>query len=67
MMRFSGQEVSFDVSRMPRGLASRFAGRLPQERPDIVERIKSSILPNESGLEPSYDNAPSESPTQGNS
>ncbi len=52
-MRFSGQEVNWDVANVPRGLATRFAGKLPLEHPELVDHICSSILPTS---EQTYDN-----------
>jgi hypothetical protein len=48
-MRFSGTEVDYDPRDLPYGAATRFAGAVPVAYPELVDRIKASILPQESG------------------
>jgi hypothetical protein len=38
-----------DPRDLPYGAADRFAGAIPAAYPELVDRIKSAILPEESG------------------
>ena len=48
-MRFAGPQVDFDPRNLPYGAADRFAGAIPAAYPELVDRIKTAILPEESG------------------
>jgi hypothetical protein len=45
-MRFSGQNVDFDPCSLPYGLGDRFAGDVAVQNPELVDRIKATVLPN---------------------
>lgn len=48
-MRLAGSLVEVDPREFPYGAADRFAGALPAAYPELVDRIKTAILPEESG------------------
>ena len=48
-MRFACPQVYMDPRDLPYGAADRFAGAIPAAYPELVDRIKSAILPEESG------------------
>lgn len=46
-MRFAGPQIYMDPRSLPYGAADRFAGAIPAAYPELVDRIKSAILPEE--------------------
>lgn len=48
-MRFAGPQIYMDPTEFPYGAADRFAGAIAVANPDLVDRIKAAILPEESG------------------
>lgn len=48
-MRFAGPQIYMDPTELPYGAADRFAGAVAVANPQLVDRIKTAILPKESG------------------
>lgn len=58
MMRFAGPKIDMDPRDLPYLPVLRYAGSVAQEQPEVVERIKATVLPDvygqpESSPEPS--------------